>query len=248
MIGRMRGILRQKGYKLYKRPFELNVVGVRADSTTPNSFDDELHVFYKDDGGQWQYRVFEVTTDPGTYWLRHPMHELGTLILAEGQYVDAYKVGYHRGQYEAVVQAKPVTIMRDYDRDAVLDFMNGTEYTGMFGVNIHKTWFQGDAATVDKNSAGCTVFRNDAAFDLFLFLAKEHAKRYGNQLTYTLIDFRARRRLFWKRMTIGAGIAAAAGIGIAVAARHLQHPDEPLWPMDWPKPARKTGPTHLQPM
>ena len=41
-------------YEVYTRPYELNIVGLRKDSTTPNSFDDTMIVFYKDDKGETQ--------------------------------------------------------------------------------------------------------------------------------------------------------------------------------------------------
>ncbi len=37
------------------------------------------------------------------------MSSLGTAMLKEGQYIDAYKQGLHKGQYTALVQDKPVT-------------------------------------------------------------------------------------------------------------------------------------------
>jgi hypothetical protein len=36
------------------------------------------------------------------------------------------------------VQSKPITVLRDYDRNAILDFWNGKPETGMFGINIHR--------------------------------------------------------------------------------------------------------------
>ena len=38
---------KKKGYKIYSRPFELNIVGIRTNNTVPNSFDDTLNIFYK---------------------------------------------------------------------------------------------------------------------------------------------------------------------------------------------------------
>ena len=118
VLGKLRAILRHKKYQLFTRPYELNIVGMRGNSTEPNRFDDEIHVFYKVSPLKWNYHVYKATTDPGTFWLRNPMQEQGTAILAQGQYVNAYALGLHRGQYEALVQQKPLTIIRDYDRDA----------------------------------------------------------------------------------------------------------------------------------
>jgi hypothetical protein len=96
VLQKLRAILKHKGFKLYKRPYELNIVGLRSESTIPNRFDDEIHVFYKTSPIKWNYHVFKATTDPGTFWLKQPMQPQGTAILSEGQFVGAYHLGLHR--------------------------------------------------------------------------------------------------------------------------------------------------------
>lgn len=186
--------LQAKGYSLFLRPFELNIVGVRADSTKSNAFDDAIHVFFNNAEGKVVHHRFAATTDPGTYWLKNPMKPQGTAILKEGQYKNAYGLGLHRGKYLALVQVRPVTVLRDYDRNAVLDFLNGTPDTGLFGINIHRASEIGTTKTVDLHSAGCQVFASITDFTLFLSLCERHRKLYGNQFTYTLIDERALNR------------------------------------------------------
>lgn len=186
--------LAKKGYRIFMRPYELNIVGVRADSTKPNSFDDTIHVFYADKDGKLVQHQFRATTDPGTYWLKNPMNPQGTAILKGGQYIDGYMLGMHRGKYLALVQKRPVTVMRDYDRNAVLDFLNGKEDKGMFGINIHRASENGETKTVDQYSAGCQVFANATEFILFMHLCERHKTLYGNGFTYSLIDERAVNR------------------------------------------------------
>jgi hypothetical protein len=194
MLARIKAIMRERGYILYTKPYQLNIVGLRSKSTVPNKFDDEIHVFYRTDAGNWNYHVFNATTDPGTFWLNNPSYEQGTAILATGQYVNAYELGLHRGLYEALVQVKPVTVVRDYNRDAVLDFANGTRKTGFFGINIHRAEDTGITKVINKHSAGCQVFQSAEDFAAFLTLCRQHSKRYGNPISYTLIDFRSIRR------------------------------------------------------
>ena len=213
----MKSILRERGYELYTRLYELNIVGIRSKSTKANRFDDELHVFYKVNMSRWQYHVFKITTDPGTYWLRNPMQGQGTAILAQGQYQDAYQIGMHQGKYRALVQRKAVTIIRDYDRDAYLDFRNGYKETGLFGINIHRALSQGKTKYIDKFSAGCQVFENESDFEHFMQLCNKHEQLYGNVFTYTLIDFRAIRRENFKRIAIGA---FTLGLGLLGYYRH----------------------------
>ena len=183
--------LQEKGFKIFTRPFELNIVGVRSDSIQPNSFDDQLTVFFKGNDGKWQFHQFAATTDPGTYWLQNPMNPQGTAILKHGQYINSHRIGLHRGKYLALAQQRPITVIRDYDRNASLDFMNGKEQTGLFGINIHHASVNGTTKSVDKYSAGCQVFANINDFNFFMQLAHRHKQFYGNNFSYTLIDDRA---------------------------------------------------------
>ena len=204
MLFEDKSILRSKGYQVYTRPYELNIVGLRSKSTVPNTFDDEIHVFYKISPLKWNYHVYKATTDPGTFWLLNPMQPEGTAILAQGQYVDAYEIGLHKGEYQALVQKKPVTVMRDYQRIAYLDFMNGYRETGNFDINIHRAMATGKTKYVDKFSAGCQVFQSADDFEEFMGLCNQHQELYGNSFTYTLIDYRSIRREAAKRMLVGA--------------------------------------------
>lgn len=187
------------GFRLFSKPNELNIVGERKDRITPNSFDDKLYVFWKEDNGKWDGRQYEITTDPGTYWLQNPMNVNGTAILKAGQYINSHKIGYHKGEYLALVQANPLTVFRDYDRNAILDFNNGKEQTGLFGINIHKA--SNVTSKIDKWSAGCQVFKNAEDFNDFMRLAEKHKSRNGNNFTYTLIDERASNRAFRRGLT-----------------------------------------------
>jgi hypothetical protein len=214
MLAAIVNALRTKIYETYSRPYELNIVGIRADSSIPNRFDDEIHVFFKNNANQWIHYIFPATTDPGTYWLKNPMNPQGTAILQQGQYKGAYQIGLHRNKYYALVQRKPVTVLRDYDRNALLDFQNGRPDTGLFGVNIHRASVNGTTKSVDNYSAGCQVFANINDFNLFMQLCEKHKQLYGNSFTYTLIDKRAiareqKRYLAVSLAGLGAGLGAA---------------------------------------
>lgn len=191
MLAMIQATLLQKGFKTYSRPYELNIVGIRTDSTKPNSFDDFINVFYQDSNGNWMFHQFKATTDPGTYWLENPLNPQGTAILKHGQYIGSHTIGLHRGKYTALVQKHPLTVIRDYDRNAMLDFMNGKEETGLFGINIHRASQTGTTTYVDKYSAGCQVFASADDFNVFMQLCERHRQNYGNDFTYTLIDERA---------------------------------------------------------
>lgn len=208
MLSRIKTILKQNGYTLYSSPYMLNVVGLRSISTVPNSFDDEIHVFYVRPDGGWNYHIYPATTDPGTYWLNNPSYPQGTAILQQGQYVNTYAIGKHRGLYDALVQVKPVTVVRDYDRDSLLDFYNGAEQTGNFGINIHRAEAKGTTLSINKYSAGCQVFQRADDFSAFMEMVARHEKLYGNHFTYTLIDFRMLHKITLKRVFTATTIAA----------------------------------------
>lgn len=217
MIGRIRNIARRKGYQIYREPFKLNIWGVRSKSVVPNQFDDELHVFYKVKPGlsPWAYFVFPITTDPGTYWLKNPLHPQGTAMLAAGQYKDTYKIARHREKYYALCQRLgKVKVLRDYNRDSLLDFKNGKPDSGMFGINIHRARATGTSFTVDSHSAGCQVFKKASDFTAFMKLCEMHKRHHGNVFTYTLIDKRSEQRASLRNWTIGLLSAGMLSLGL----------------------------------
>jgi len=180
--------MRSKNYAINEKPYQLNIVGVRNAQSQPNKFDDSIFVFYKDDKNNWVDKEYPATTDTGTFYLLNPMSNLGAAMLKEGQYLNAYKQGLHKGQYLALVQDKPVTTYRDYDRDAIFDVFT-KETTGMYGINIHKAG--ANSQDVNNWSAGCQVFQKSADFDEFMDMTTKHRNLYSNSFTYTLIDERA---------------------------------------------------------
>ena len=141
-------LVKSQGYEIDTRPYKLNVVGVRDTAITePILFQDEIAYFYYDEYGNLVGGVGRGTTSPSVYFLENPMNSVSAGILKNGQYKDAYSIGLHRNKYQALVQVKPVTVMRDSDRNSYLDFFAPTQ-TGLFGINIHHGSNAG--ASIDK--------------------------------------------------------------------------------------------------
>lgn len=182
---------KSKGYLIDTRPYALNIIGVRnSNATDQTTFDDSIAYFYYNDNGVVIGKVAPATTDPSAFFLQNPINPQGTGILKSGQYVNAYSIGLHRGKYEAVVQTKPVTTIRDSDRNALINYFAPTT-KGLYGINIHHaTVGKANTRLIDKDSAGCQVFRDISDFDQMMQYAKVSSQKYGNNFTYTLIDER----------------------------------------------------------
>lgn len=183
-------VLKKKNYAIFEsdfQPYNLNIIGIRNPKRVPDSFDDWIAVMWKY-AGSWEFLKFKATTDPGLYYLTNPMQTYGTAILKEGQYRKAYQLGLHQNRYKALIQAQPLTIIRDFNKDNYLDFTTGRETTGLYGINIHRAMLNGETIQVNKWSAGCQVFANSYQFDVFISLCEQSAGIYGNGFTYSLID------------------------------------------------------------
>jgi len=188
-------MVKASGYTLDTRPDKLNVVGIRDSSVAvPENYSDAIAYFYYDNNGNLQGKVAEATTTPSVYYLENLFEGAGSsggsAIMKGGQYKDAYSLGLHRGKYEALIQMKPVTTIRDGDRNSIINYLAKTT-TGLYGINIHRsTAVWADKDKIGQDSAGCQVFRFRDDFDNMISLAKKSSLKYGNSFTYTLIDQR----------------------------------------------------------
>ena len=175
-----------KGHEVFSGVDSINIVLERSRGNIPNAFDDLAHAVMRTRHAGWLHRIWPITTDPGAYWLRHPMHVEGTAILAPGQYRGAYQEGLHRGR-PALVQVGPVDVFRDRDQDGNPDAF-GPRYSGLFGVNIHNASRNRPSMLVEKWSAGCVVFSSDTDHQEFLRLVRVSTHQYGPRVTVTLIQ------------------------------------------------------------
>ena len=182
--------VKDKGYAVFTNgDWNLNIVGVRSRSRVANAFDDELYLVFKKND-EWVTLDFKITTDPGQYHLDNPSRVEGTAILKAGQYRGVYRIDKHRGKYEALCQREgKVTVWRDSNRDATIDFEPESQMTGYYGINIHRsTTRDAGSSTVDRYSAGCQVFSYPREFDVFMSICHVSALIYGNKFTYTLLE------------------------------------------------------------
>jgi hypothetical protein len=181
-----------KDYKFFDTPdkkLNINIIGVRRDNQGSNTFDDFLLLMYRQEELMVTHR-WQITTDPGKYWLLNPMNPKGTAVLVPDQYRSTWQLGKHQGKYDALVQRKPVKVWRDNNKDEVIDYNNIVTLVdeGYFGINIHRSNPYDQSYVINKWSAGCQVFKKIEDYDKFIEFVKESAKIYGNGFTYTLID------------------------------------------------------------
>lgn len=184
-------ILDKKGYAFFtKGEYNLNIIGVRhKGSIVTNHFDDCIVVIYNTPKEKNVKRVFICTTLPGKKAMEHPINYKGTAILKEGQYRGAYKIGYHKGKYKALVQCKPLPVYRDNNKNNKFDLNPICIDNGVFGINIHKAGKSDNGSTlVDGWSYGCTVFKKSIDFESFMRLINRSSEKYGDKFTYTLIN------------------------------------------------------------
>jgi len=107
------------------------------------------------------------------------MNPLGAARIAFGQY-KSWTVGVHhpgqRGAHEALVQAAPIDVYRDLNKDFKRE---GRVYTGMFGVNQH--WgYDAPKNNLGNTSAGCLVGRTKAGHREFMALIKTDPRYSAN--------------------------------------------------------------------
>ncbi len=165
--------------------YDVNIVGVRNSETkdkVTNLFDDIITVSYKING-VWQFKSWANTTDPGITGVMEFENPGGVAILVPGQYRGSHQIGLHKGQYEALVQVKPLKVWRDKDKDMIYDHDVTTE--GIYGINIHHAG--ADSSIINNWSYGCQVFKRLADFNEFMVICRKARDIHGNHFTYSLI-------------------------------------------------------------
>lgn len=182
--------VKAKGYVWFEdannKGFDVNIVGVRnsdTDQTVTNVFDDRITVSYKENGN-WVYKEWIITTDPGKKGVMEFHNAAGVARLVEGQYRGSHQLGLHQGKYEALKQKDKVKVYRDPNRDMVYDENRIQE--GVFGINIHKAGT--DSTYVENWSEGCQVFKRSKDFEEFMTIMRKAKDIHGNSFTYTLIE------------------------------------------------------------
>ena len=184
---------RDLGFKVFEKPFMMNIFGIRRKDGVPDQFDDLLGVAYRNELDQWVVRYWKGTTDAGLYFLHKISNPKGCAILVEDrQYLECYKIGLHRSKYRAMVQrCGKVAVYRDRNKDSIHDHDPETIQEGWYGINLHRSTTNPDkpAERVHRFSAGCQVWSDVKGFNEFMKLADLQVEKTGEEkFTYTLLS------------------------------------------------------------
>jgi hypothetical protein len=198
----IRKVYDAKGYTFYtKGLYNLNIIGVRSSDSKSDKFDDHLHLIYRSFDNQWKHYTFNITTDPGKYWLNNPFTKKGTAILVPYQYKGVFQLGIHgrshaSGGYEALEQVKPMMYVRDNNKDDILNFdlyegnifKNPNVFQDNIKSNIHRASQWKTLLNVGRYSAACQVIQQPTDFDFFIKACKKSKAVWGNSFSYTLLE------------------------------------------------------------
>ena len=202
---KIKKIFENKGYK-YERAGKSNIIVIRNTNTLSGKYDD-LEILFRDRGNSADMDFYSVTSDPSDYYLLNGLSK-GTAIVKPQQASEMFKLGYHKGQYKALVQARKCWVIRDFNKDNILNFKipkytyrediptsTGTMYNyydgnmrlvhreeyGLFGINNHRSHPSVVVTRVDKYSAGCIVHQDPDGYKSFINKIESEVSRYKEE-------------------------------------------------------------------
>lgn len=192
-----------KGYKIYTRPYEMNIVGIRRSyegMAYSNAFTDTMYLIYKiDDSDKWEIKKYRCSTMPGYFRLVEGGKNIdvkqsakmqarnGQGILKPAQYIDVYAIGVFPSSYgtTAMVTLGPQKAYRDKTTGPTIKYTDDIQ--GYFGMFIHRGYPGG----VNNWSEGCQIFQSDGDLNDFFKWCQKHKEKYGNKFSYTLMEERS---------------------------------------------------------
>lgn len=177
----------------------LVIINIRSNDRIGNNFDDITIITF-------DYNVLMIvksSCDAGLDNLISPVNVKGTAIVMNGYYPEMWSLGLHKGKYEALVQTHPVAVIRDNNKDNVLDYpdvmftkamlrnikkgvnhidVDGTDYLieyGYFGINLHRASQWRELSKVGLYSAGCCVIQNPNRYADIIHTIKDYSKDHN---------------------------------------------------------------------
>lgn len=183
-------VLEAKGYKVFtKGQYNLNLAGIRSAQPKAGAWDDWIVVFYQDQG-EWVHRFYEATTDPGTYYLNHPLRKTGTAILKPGNYARFWRLSPWHPQNHYFRQVGVAQVYRDNNKDDILDLdPDSVQVSRWLGINLHSTGRSFGPESIGRHSAGCQVIRHKKEYrQLYKLGKKQRDSGMGSHFSYSLLE------------------------------------------------------------
>jgi hypothetical protein len=192
--------MKSKGYVLFENQYELNIVAFRTKDSiitekggieyrvpaeVTNVFDEEIHIFYKNENNNWEHCEYTITTVPG-YLPGQKYLPKNVAILRLGQYVEQLRMSNFGGDSNHKCLAfDSCAIHRNKSIDSY-DYDSPTEI-GNFPISIHRSSDIAQAEYVYNYSEGSQVFKSLNQFDSFISLCEKQINLAKKPLfTYTL--------------------------------------------------------------
>jgi len=129
----------RKGYIMT----DFNIFGIRH-FDNEDKFTDLKGIVRKINGA-WELHTFNQTTKPGLEPLKDPLNSEGCGTLVEGQYLNMWVIGFHKGvndvSHRALIQIpKPLPVYRDRERDGIIRYDADHIRLDGGGIDHHGTW------------------------------------------------------------------------------------------------------------
>lgn len=201
--------LKKLEFKVFTKPFSMNLGSIRTNDNVENTFNDWHYMFYYDLSGALVYVIIPGTTDAGLTYRLSPMNKAGFPIIKHNmQYQGAFeyqnppvnnaklkKEGKplelgHNGK-RAFRQMKPLHYWRDNDKNAYLgkgknnpQFESLPTEISIANTNGHD---MGAGAKVNNWSAGCWGAHAKEMEKLYKLAELQIAKGLGKGFTYTML-------------------------------------------------------------
>lgn len=175
------------GFRVFRGVESINLVGFRSLSRKAGAFDDWICTVMLSAAGEWVTKWYPATTDPGVPWMLSPMNPAGAAVVAHGQIIGAFTMGIHLGIYRCLVQAKPIGVLRDDNRNELIDPPQGLD-VGWHAIQLHRASAFATLPEVGKFSAGCQVVQDADDYDDLISDVDLSMLRHGPTVSYTLID------------------------------------------------------------
>lgn len=165
-----------------------NIIGIRSRLNVPDAFNDLFFIVYKENDIE---KLFSstITTDPGVTYQQKFLNPKGCAVMKRGQYLNAYKLGFHQNKtdHRALVQVGKITVYRDNDKDGFAETEGFPEEIGYFGCNIHGANKNQVTVKIGPWSAGCQVHSRWSAKEQMCDIVEKFKSLNNGLVTYTLI-------------------------------------------------------------